>query len=91
MPDNDIYSRLIDDTSEAVSLRVRASLMREIGKVVKNWEIPQVEAAKRLGISQPRLSDLLKGKIEKFSLDALVKLVDPAGLELSVRVKPIFR
>ena len=53
---------------------------------MKTWDVSQKEAAQRLHITQPRLNDLLKGKIEKFSLDALVNMLASADLELEVRI-----
>lgn len=46
----------------------------------------QAEAAKKLGVTQPRLNDLLRGKIDKFSLDALVKMLGRIGKQVSIRV-----
>ena len=59
--------------------------MIAIRDVVDRWKMTQAEAADRLGITQPRLSDLVRGRIDKFSLDALMNLA--ARAELSVRVK----
>ena len=49
----------------------------------------QAQAAKRFGVSQPRLNDLLRGKIDKFSLDALVNKLGSAGLRVVLRVKAV--
>ena len=54
---------------------------------VKAWNVTQKDAAKRLGITQPRLNLLLKGRFNEFSLDALIALLAPAGLELEFNVK----
>ena len=54
-------------------------------EIIESWEVNQTAAAKRLGLTQPRLNDLLRGRINKFSLDALMMLATKAGL--SVRVK----
>jgi predicted XRE-type DNA-binding protein len=51
---------------------------------VKAWAVPQEEAAKRLGLTRPRLNDLLRGKIDKFSLDALVNIATAAGYALHI-------
>jgi len=61
--------------------------MRAISKTVKAWELSQKEAAEWLHVTQPRLNDLLKGKIDKFSLDALVNMLAGADLEIEVEVK----
>ena len=69
-------------SKEFPKLRLRSTLMRELGKSVRSWGISQSEAAKRLSITQPRLNALLNGKIEKFSLDALVNLTSAAQLSV---------
>jgi predicted XRE-type DNA-binding protein len=47
-------------------MEARATIMMAVQKIVRDWEIPQHAAARKLGISQPRLNDLLRGKIDKF-------------------------
>jgi len=82
-----VWDALVDTPEEAENLRVRSQLLRAITHAVKGWELSQTEAAKRLGVTQPRLNDLLKGKIDKFSLDALVNLLSGADLTIEVEVK----
>lgn len=78
----------IEDTAEAAeSMKARAVLMMKIQKAVKGWSASQAVAAQRLGITQPRLNDLLRGRIEKFSLDALFDLASRAGMRVSVGTK----
>lgn len=72
---------------EAQNLLVRADLMVEVERYVKQSGLTQKEAAKRLGITQPRLNDLLRSKIQKFSLDALVNMLSRVGRRVSVKVK----
>jgi predicted XRE-type DNA-binding protein len=67
-------------------MKARSELMIAVRKVVDGWELTQARAAARLGITQPRLNDLLRGRIEKFSLDALVDLAANAGLSVKVRI-----
>jgi predicted XRE-type DNA-binding protein len=69
-------------------MKARSDVMIAIREVVDKWDVTQTQAAKRLGITQPRLNDLVRGRIDKFSLDALMNLAARAGL--SVRVK-VFR
>ncbi|MFO5736474.1 helix-turn-helix domain-containing protein, partial [Klebsiella pneumoniae] len=68
------------------TLRIRSHLMRALTRTIKGWDLPQKDAAARLHVTQPRLNDLLKGKIDKFSLDALVNLLDAADLTLEISV-----
>lgn len=70
---------------EAENLKLRAELMSRIRQLTKGYT--QQEAAKMLGVTQPRLNQLLKGRIELFSIDALVNMLGRAGL----RVKMTFR
>ncbi|MFR0693494.1 XRE family transcriptional regulator [Pseudomonas nicosulfuronedens] len=81
-----VWDALVDSPEEAENLRIRAQLMRELTRTVNGWDVPQKDAAARLHVTQPRLNDLLKGKIDKFSLDALVNLLGAAGLDLEISV-----
>ena len=82
-----VWDALVDSPEEAENLRLRSKLMRALTRTVKGWEVSQKEAAQRLHVTQPRLNDLLKGKIDKFSLDALVNMLASANLEIDVIVK----
>ena len=81
-----VWDALVDTPEEAENLRVRSQLMRAIRQVVKTWDVSQKEAAQRLHITQPRLHDLLQGKIDKFSLAALVNMLAGADLEIEVHI-----
>jgi predicted XRE-type DNA-binding protein len=82
-----VFEHLGFDRAEAESLRLRAELMRSIEAHVVRSGLSQAEAAKTLGVSQPRLNDLLRGRIEKFSLDALVNMLAAAGRRVQVTVR----
>ncbi|KJK14720.1 helix-turn-helix domain-containing protein [Pseudomonas sp. 2(2015)] len=82
-----VWDALVDSPEEAENLRIRSQLMRAITRTVKSWDVAQKEAAQRLHVTQPRLNDLLKGKIDKFSLDALVNMLASANLEIEVTVR----
>ncbi|WNV49726.1 DNA-binding protein [Pseudomonas phage ANB1] len=83
-----VWDTLADSTKETENLRIRSQLMRALTRTIKGWDLPQKDAAARLHVTQPRLNDLLKGKIDKFSLDALVNLLDAADLTLEISVIP---
>jgi predicted XRE-type DNA-binding protein len=68
---------------------MRAELMIAIGESVEQWNVTQTDAAERLGITQPRLNALLRGKITRFSLDALVTLAHRAGLKPKVDIAKV--
>ena len=67
-------------------MKMRADLMIAIQQAVADWGLTQAAAAKRLAVTQPRLNDLLRGRIGKFSLDALVALAARAGLALRIEI-----
>jgi predicted XRE-type DNA-binding protein len=71
--------------AEARNLLLRARLMSKIRHSARH--LTQAEAAKRFGVTQPRLNDLLRGRIEKFSLDALVNMLAKAGMHVELRIK----
>ena len=75
------------DKAEAENLKLRSALMMRIEDWVKESGMTQAAAAKVLGLTQPRLNALLKGKIGLFSLDALVTVASKAGLSVRLVVK----
>jgi predicted XRE-type DNA-binding protein len=82
-----VWDALERSGDAAESMKARARLMMEIQKAVRSWEVSQSVGSRRLGISQPCLNDLLRGKIDRFSLDALFDLATHAGLKVSVGIR----
>jgi len=82
-----VWEALVDSPEEAENLRLRSELMMIISDMVEDWGISQKDAAKRLHVTAPRLSDLMNGKIDKFSLDALVNLLAGAHFKIEMTVK----
>ena len=82
-----IFVDLGFDKAEAENLKLRSELMMRIEDSYRRSGMTQAAAAKALGITQPRLNALLKGKISLFSLDALVNIATRAGLNVSLTVK----
>jgi predicted XRE-type DNA-binding protein len=72
---------------EAASLKVRAMLMTELEKHIRSKHLTQKQAAERFGVTQPRISDLMRGKISLFSVDTLITMLTHAGLKVDVRVR----
>ncbi|TLY20636.1 MAG: XRE family transcriptional regulator [Nitrospirae bacterium] len=72
---------------EAASLKVRAMLMAELEKHIRSKHLTQKQAAERFGVTQPRISDLMRGKISLFSVDTLITMLTHAGLKVDVRVR----
>jgi len=72
---------------EAENLRIRAELMVALSRLIENRGQTQAAAAKLLGVSQPRVSDLVRGKIDRFSIDTLIEMLGAAGVEVRVTTK----
>ncbi len=83
---DNVFDALADSPAEAENLKLRAKLLSVLKTRVESWESSQQAAALRLGITRPRLNDLLRGKLSKFSLDALVNLTVAAGLSLEITI-----
>ena len=71
---------------EAAILQMRSNIMADLRKVIKNKKMPQAKAAEILGVSQSRVSDLIRGKWEKFSLEMLIALATKAGIRISLKM-----
>lgn len=69
---------------ESASMKARSEIMMAVAGAVEGWNVPQRVAAQLLGITQPRVNDLLQGRIGRFSLDALFDLAARARLEPGV-------
>ena len=82
---NNVFLDLGRSPAEAQNLVLRSQLMLEIQQAAKG--MTQTEAAKQFGVTQPRVNDVLRGRIDKFSLDALVKMLATAGMRIEMRVK----
>lgn len=81
-----IWKALENTPEDAANMRLRAQLMIEVQQFVSSSNLSQTAAARKLGLTQARLSDLMRGRIEKFSLDALVVMLARAGRSIAVRV-----
>lgn len=81
-----VWDAIESTPADAAAMKARSDLMIAIREVVEGWNSTQAAAAKKLGITQPRLNDLLRGRINKFSLDALMSIAVKAGLSVRVKV-----
>jgi predicted XRE-type DNA-binding protein len=82
-----VWDALADTPEEAANLRLRSALMRQIAEIVESNGWTQAEAAERCGVTQPRINDLLRGRISRFSLDALVNIASALGRKITVKVE----
>ncbi len=84
---DNVWDALEDDPIIRENLKLRSELMVELKRHIKREKWTQAEAAKRLGVTQPRISNLMRGKINAFGLDMLVKMATAAGLRITLRVQ----
>ena len=82
-----VWDALADTPEQAANLRARSELMRQITDIVKESNWTQTEAAQRCGVTQPRMNDLLRGRVSRFSLDALVNIATAMGREVHLEVQ----
>jgi len=83
----DVFTALGFSAAEAENLRIRSAMMRALIAFIREKGLTQASAAKMMRVSQPRISDLMRGKIHLFSIDNLVRLLAAAGLRVDIRVK----
>ena len=81
-----VFNDLGFNEAEAENLKIRAALMRAIEKYIEDNKLTQAAAAKLMGVYQPRISDLLQGKIDKFTIDMLVNMLAKAHVSVSLVV-----
>ncbi|WP_103028540.1 helix-turn-helix domain-containing protein [Salinibacter altiplanensis] len=79
-----VFSDLGFEAEEAANLKVRARLMVRLRRFIKEHGMTQDEAADFFGVNQPRISDLVNKKIEKFSIDTLINMLTQAGVGVNV-------
>ena len=86
---SNVFEDLGFEKEEATNLKIRADLMLDLRKFIqsKNWT--QAEAAIFFGETQPRISNLMNGDIERFAIDKLVQMLSQAGMHVRVLVTPI--
>ena len=82
-----VFDALADTPQEAANLRARAELVRALSALVSANGWTQAEAAHRCGVTQPRMNDLLRGRISRFSLDSLVNMAVGCGQRVRVALE----
>ncbi len=81
-----VWDALEISPQEAENMKLRSNLMRAIQNHMARSELSQSQAAKLFGVTQPRVSDLMRGKIHAFSLDTLVNMAAAVGLQIDLKV-----
>jgi predicted XRE-type DNA-binding protein len=84
---NSVWEAIEDTPEEAENMKLRATLIRALNRHIGNKGLTQVQAAQLLGVTQPRISDLKRGKIHLFSLDSLVNMASAAKLQLEIHIR----
>ncbi|GEN26338.1 helix-turn-helix domain-containing protein [Halomonas cupida] len=79
-----VWDAISDTPQEALNMKVRAELMSKLTDTIEAWDITQREAAERLGVTQPRVNDLLKGRIDRFSVDTLLNMSAAAHIPVTL-------
>ncbi len=81
-----VWDALEDDVVLAENLKLRSALMMKIAEYVEHSGLTQTEAAQRLGTTQPRLNDVIKGRIDKCTVDRLVNMLSQAGFRVDMHI-----
>jgi len=82
-----VWDALADTPEQAANLKARTELMQKIAAIVNDSGWTQSEAARRCGVTQPRMNDLLRGRVSRFSLDALVNIATAIGRRVHFELK----
>lgn len=82
-----VWDAVEDTPEEAENMKLRSVLMTALKNHITRTEMSQAQAAKLFGVTQPRVSDLMRGKINLFGLDALVNMATAAGLRVQMCVQ----
>lgn len=81
-----VWDAIEDTPQAAASMKARSTLMMHLTEAIKLQEFTQTQAAEYFGVTQPRISDLMRGKIDLFSLDTLMDMAATAGMVPTVKV-----
>ena len=81
-----VWDAIADTPQEAASMKARSKLMMELGEIINTRKLRQKDAAELFGVTQPRISDLMRGKIHLFSLDMLMDMASTAGMRPEISV-----
>jgi len=82
-----VWDAISDTPEQSANLLARAELMMQIAGIVKEHEWKQADAAIHCGVTQPRINDLLRGRVSRFSLDALVNIATSLGRRVHIELE----
>jgi predicted XRE-type DNA-binding protein len=84
-----VWNAIEDTPHAAASMKARSTLMMELSSYIEGHWLTQAQAADLLGVTQPRVSDLVRGKIYLFSLDTLFDMATSAGMRVGLNIRPV--
>ena len=84
--DGNIFKDLGFSSTEAVKLKIKAQLMCQISEWINEKKLKQEEASKLLHVTRPRISDVMRGKTSKFTIDALIDMLERTGKHVTMQV-----
>jgi len=84
-----VWDAIEDTPEEAENMKLRSALMMTLKDHIINAGMSQAQAARLFGVTQPRISDLMRGKINLFGLDALVNMATVAGFHIEMRIREV--
>lgn len=84
---SNVWDALADTPAQAANLALRSDLLRDLQALIEASAWTQAEAARRCGLTQPRINDLVRGRISKFSLDALVNIAGALGRRVHLELR----
>lgn len=82
-----VFADLGFSPAEARNLHMRSQMMIALRVYIEKYGLTQANASKQLKVTQPRISDLMRGKINRFPLDTLVNMLTDAGLDVDLRIR----
>lgn len=86
-----VWDAIEDTPEQAAEMRARAQMLRKLQELIRSRELTQVEVAKLLRVTQPRVSDLMRGRIHLFSLDTLIGMLERLGVQVTFQFEDIAR
>ena len=86
-----VWDALTDSPGEAAAMRMRSDLLSAICDMVTGWNVTRALAARRLDLTRPRLDELLRGSVGRFSIDELIEVATRAGLDVCVQTREVVR
>ena len=83
---DNVWDAIEDNPAQRENMKVRSALMTVLTDFILREGLTQAQAAKKFGVTQPRISDLMRGKIDLFAIDTLVNMLGAAGLHMEMQI-----